>query len=101
MIIVWTGLGWLVLVTAVVGIFIDNALIRAIPNETWPHLLSGSFAAVMLFALGWLLNRRPRQTNSRDRVEFQNRVSHTLYYIPIEYWSAVAFVAGLLATLKK
>ena len=77
MFVVWNGLGCLVIPVGAVA-----------------------FTSLALLGLGWLLNRR--QTFGQDQLgnAVQVKEDHSLYWIPVQYWSGIVAAVGFLLILK-
>ena len=101
MIVIWNGLGCLVIPVVVVGILLAGAIHQFAPHQRWLQLVAVAFTSSALFGLGWLLNRRPAGYG-RDEWGRPVQVSeaHSLYWVPVQYWSAIVAVAGVLWILS-
>ncbi len=101
MFIVWNGLGFLVIPVVIVGAVLGGAIAEFEPNARWPRMIAVLGTALGLFGLGLILNR-PRIVG-QDR--FGNAISanedHSLYWIPVQYWSAITLVIGTIIVFKK
>ena len=101
MIVIWNGLGCLVIPVVVVGVMLAYAIHDFAPNQPGLKLIAVAFTSAALFGLGWLLNRRPA---SYGRDEWghpvQIKEDHTLYWVPVQYWSGIVAVAGILWILS-
>jgi len=99
--IIWNGLGFLVIPVVIIGAVLGGAIAQFEPNVRWPRMIAVIGTALGLFGLGLILNR-PRVVG-QDR--FGNAVSakedHSLYWIPVQYWSAIALVVGTIIVFKK
>ena len=100
MFVVWNGLGCLVIPVIVVGVILAGAIRRSAPNQKWPQLVAVAFTSLALVGLGYLLNRR--QTLGRDQWgnEVQVKEEHSLYWIPVQYWSVIVALAGVVLVFK-
>lgn len=100
MFIVWNGLGFLVLPVVIIGVVVGGAIAQFEPNVRWPRMIAVLGTALGLFGLGLVLNRP--KVIGQDR--FGNAVTakedHSLYWIPVQYWSAIALVAGTILVFK-
>ena len=66
MIVIWNGLGCLVIPVVIVGVHARRARSASShPNQRWLQLVAVAFTSLALIGLGWLLNRR--QTLGQDR----------------------------------
>lgn len=100
MFIVWNGLGFLVLLLVIIGVVVGNAIAQATP-EKWPRMFAVIGTALATLGLGVLLNRK--QVVGRD--PWGNAVTangnHSLYWIPMQYWSAIILVAGTILVFRR
>ena len=101
MFIVWSGLGFLVIPVVIIGAVAGGAIAEFEPNARWPRMIAVLGTALALFGLGLLLNRK--QLVGRD--QYGNAVvasaGHSLYWIPVQYWSAITLVIGTILVFKK
>jgi uncharacterized membrane protein len=99
--IVWNGLGCLVIPICIVGGVVCAAIADFEPNAKWPRLIAVLGTALAVFGLGLVLNRP--QTVGRDA--WGNAITatenHSLYWIPVKYWSAIVLVIGTILVFKK
>jgi hypothetical protein len=93
-IVFWNGLGFIALLVIVLGVLLMQLAGQLRPNERWPQLLLVLATSVSLFGIGWALNRRRVVAWDRRGNTIQNREKHSLYWIPVEYWSAIFLAAG-------
>jgi hypothetical protein len=100
MFVIWNGLGCLVIPVIIVGVLLAGAIREFAPNQKWLQLVAVAFTSLALFGLGWLLNRR--QTFGQDAWgnAVQVKEDHSLYWIPVRYWSGIVAVVGVLLILK-
>jgi hypothetical protein len=98
-IIIWNGYGWLVLVLIFLCGILGTALEPLDPGRRWPRCVAMAITALVLFVLGWLLNRR-RTYDPWDAPPIDDRVKHTFYWIPVEYWSGIAVLCMLIYAIK-
>ena len=100
MFIVWNGLGCLVIPVVIVGVILGGAIREFAPNQRWLQLIAVAFTSLALVGLGYLLNRR--QTLGRDQWgnSATAREDHSLYWIPVQYWSAIVAVLGVIVVFK-
>jgi uncharacterized protein YneF (UPF0154 family) len=102
MIIVWKGLGWLVLVLGILGGILGTALQRHLaPEQLWPRYVGMGIAAVAILILGWFLNRRQTHDPWDGPPPVDNRLIHSLYWIPVEYWSGIVMLMVMIYGFKK
>jgi len=100
MFVVWNGLGCLVIPVVIVGVLLAGAIREFAPNQKWLQLGAVAFTSLAILGLGWLLNRR--QTFSQDQWgnAVQVKEDHSLYWIPVQYWSGIVAVVGFLLIVK-
>jgi hypothetical protein len=105
--IIWTRAGFLALLipflcalamnVAVDGAFKDDHYYK---DHGWPKLLACLLGGGVL----WPLGRRLNQTDERqlldmetgEVVRFQSGGGHTLFFIPVEYWSFIVAAFGVV-----
>ena len=101
MFIIWNGLGFLVIPVVIIGAVAGTAIAQFEPNVRWPRMIAVLGTALALFGLGLILNRS--QPVGRDA--WGNTVTstsdHSLYWIPVQYWSAIVLVIGSIIVFKK
>ena len=101
MFIVWNGLGFLVIPVVIIGAVTGTAIADFEPNARWPRMFAVLGTALTLYGLGLLLNRK----HLVGRDQYGNAVvasaGHSLYWIPVQYWSAIALVIGTNLVFKK
>ncbi|AMV28242.1 hypothetical protein VT84_27795 [Gemmata sp. SH-PL17] len=101
MFIVWSGLGFLVIPIVIIGVVTAGAIAQFEPNVRWPRMVAVPTTAIATLGLGVLLNRK--KVIGRDA--WGNAVTanegHSLYWIPIQYWSAIIFVIGTILVFKR
>lgn len=100
MIFIWNGLGCLVIPVVVVGVMLALAIRDFAPNQPWLQLVAVAFTSLALLGLGWLLKRRPNyvQDNWGNRLQVQE--DHSLYWVPVQYWSGIVAALGVLWILS-
>jgi hypothetical protein len=107
--IIWSGLGFLVLVIVLVSSFALNLAFDALAGNgyygqhEWPFALSLLVAAVVCWFLGSALNGRGSRTvvDKLTGQEFDlNRSNHSLFFIPMHIWAPILAVIGLVVLLK-
>jgi hypothetical protein len=105
MILVWQRLGCLAFLVPVVVIVLCNTLIpmaagndpeTAAGVKKWSAVAGCFLAGVGLWPLGAWMNRKTRTVEadpiSGDPVVVEDGGGHTLFWIPVQYWS-IAWVA--------
>ena len=100
MFIVWNGLGFLVLPLMIIGVVVAGSIAQETPAR-WPLMFAVVVTALATLGLGLFLNRK--QVVGRD--SWGNAVTaagnHSLYWIPVQYWSAIILIAGTVLVLRK
>jgi ribose/xylose/arabinose/galactoside ABC-type transport system permease subunit len=100
MILIWSGLGFLVLPILVVGGLLFQSIADHDPRTRWPRMIAVLGTALALAGLGLLLNR-PRVVGHD---QFGNAVTHSgnhsLYWIPVQYWGAIVLIFGTYFVFK-
>lgn len=101
MIVIWNGFGCLVIPVIILGAVAVGVIAQAEPNARWPRMIAVLGTSLLLFGLGIALNR-PKVVG-QDR--FGNAVAasedHSLYWIPVQYWSAITLIIGTILVFKK
>jgi protein-S-isoprenylcysteine O-methyltransferase Ste14 len=101
MFVVWNGLGCLVIPLVVIGAVAAGAIAEFEPNARWPRMVAVVGTALATLGLGLLLNRK--QVVGRDR--WGNAVTanadHSLYWVPVQYWSAIILLIGIVLVFRK
>jgi|GEM_PF-4466574 len=64
------------------------------PHAVWPRLLIVLGASLVLFGLSFLLKRPCVVGRDRAGNEITRAPEHSLYWIPLEYWSVVVLLFG-------
>jgi hypothetical protein len=91
MIIISNGFGFLVLVLAVLWLLLDRLIAEAVPGDRWMRTLGLLGVCSVIAAIGFVLNRkRPSQYGDPGP-------PHSLYWIPMEYWSIIVLALGATA----
>ncbi|MCA9402669.1 MAG: hypothetical protein KC897_02710 [Candidatus Omnitrophica bacterium] len=104
MLIIWRGWGWIVIAIAVAAFLGAEWVVETVTgderyyqNHEWTKHLAVAAACFVTMFTGFYLNhfRRLRRDELTGEVTALYP-AHTLYYIPIEYWSLiiVIFFAG-------
>jgi hypothetical protein len=100
MIIIWNGYGWLVLVFMFLGGSFGLALQPLAPGQLWPRYVGMGIAAFAILILGWFLNHRKTYDPWDGPPQVDDRVKHTLYWIPVEYWSGIVVLLVIIYGFK-
>ena len=107
MLIVWRGYGWLVPVVVFGAFILAQISVDALYGEgfykanTWPKHVGTITAAVLLGGLGYFLNyvRRAWLVDEDTGEVIGKAPSHSLFFVPVEYWSVITLVIFLSTTL--
>ena len=111
--IIWSGWGFLVAVIGFGCLMLSELSVEAAMKDDryyqehgWPKLVAFLAAAIIVWPLGRLLNRRRQDRelidpNTGERVVLQSGGNHSLFFIPIEYWAAVFAALGLVFLFVK
>jgi uncharacterized membrane protein YfcA len=103
--IIWKGWGILaVLITVAIVILVDFVTgsiygdTRYYDNHNWPKGLALLLAAIPVYFVGVYLNSRPGRAmiDKATGREVMLRRSHSLFFIPMEYWGVVLLIAGIV-----
>jgi ribose/xylose/arabinose/galactoside ABC-type transport system permease subunit len=99
--VVWNGLGCLVIPVVIIGVVAGTAIAQFEPNARWPRMIAVLGTALALFGLGLILNRRQPVGQDRWGNVVTAQEDHSLYWIPVQYWSAIVLVIGTILVFKK
>lgn len=81
--IIWRGAGILVLVIAFGSCILTQLALGGVyTQQGWPKFVALSIGAVIVFFSGRALNR-------------DDRTGHSLFFIPMEYWSVLMIAMGV------
>jgi len=96
MIIIWRGFGWSIPVIVFGAFIFFQTALNAIYGEgfyesyEWPKMAAIILSSLLVASLGYLLNYRKRQVIvDPESGKKQNSPSHTLFFIPIEFWALI------------
>lgn len=104
--IIWQGLGFLVVVIAIAAFIVAQIALDAIfgtnffISTPWAKAVWGIVAAIPIWLIGYKLNnRKGRLLIDPDTNQEVNLVKrHTLFWIPMQYYAPVFFALGILMT---
>lgn len=103
--IIWSGLGFLIPIIGFGCLLLGEAVTESLFQDTsyyqnhgWPKLAGLLIAAALVHLLGTALDRRPGRTmiDKATGQEVTLRGSHSLFFIPMKYWSYVFGALGVL-----
>ena len=97
MLIVWRGYGWLVPVIIFGALALSQLSVDALYGDgfykanTWPKQAGTVAGAILIGALGYFLNhvRRAYLVDEETGEPVGKAPSHSLFFIPVEYWSVI------------
>ena len=114
MIIIWRGLGGLVILIGIVAAVAANVVASSInydsnyfAHHAWLQALTLGVAGVLSWITGRYVNSRPGRpvTNSQTGQTVIEKPYHHLMFIKMEYWGLIYFAAGImvlvLAAIKR
>ena len=101
MFVVWNGLGCLVIPVVIVGVVAGTAIAQFEPNVRWPRMIAVLGTALAIFGLGLVLERRQPVGQDARGNTFTVTEDHSLYWIPVKYWSLIALVGGTIIVFFK
>lgn len=99
--IIWNGLGFLVLPLLINGAVAGTAIAEFEPNVRWPRMFAVVGTALATLGLGLLLNRKQVVGQDRWGNAMTASADHSLYWIPVQYWSAIILIAGTILVFRK
>lgn len=112
-VIVWTRLGFLVLVIAFAAFLSTEWIVEAAnadpsyyQNNGWPKIVASVVGGSLVSLLGFYLNRK---IDSRELVDpktgermlFTTGGGHTFFFIPMQYWGPIIVVFGFVMAFNK
>ena len=100
MLFVWRGYGWLVPVIGFGALVLSQLAIDAYYGDgfytanAWPKYVASGFAALLIGPLGIYLNhiKRKNLIDPETGEVLGKAPSHSLFFIPIEYWAVIIVV---------
>jgi hypothetical protein len=100
--IIWRGLGWLIPIIFIAVLVLSQWGLDAALGENyytqndWPKMFAISLVVVCIAALGYFLNHKKRVIIVDEATgKSQKEPSHTLFFIPIEYWAIIISVVSV------
>ncbi len=103
--VIWNGLGVLVVVTGFLGFYIADLLFSKITgNEQfvmengWAGLVAMLTSAALTYGLHLLLRKQKGRVviDKETGQEETLRPTHSLFFIPVKFWPAVYGVLGII-----
>lgn len=97
MVVIWRGYGWLVPVLVFGAFLVSQVVVDTIYGDgfykanDWPKYTATVTGALIVAALGYLLNYKWRRelVDEETGQPAGKAPSHTLFFIPVEYWSVI------------
>jgi hypothetical protein len=108
--IIVSGWGWLVLVIGLASYLLMALAVEAVFQDwnyfelhTWPKSAALWLAAIPLWPLGRYLNRpEEAERNEETQKQILERLArNSLFFIPIEAWSLIFLLAGVVLLLVR
>jgi uncharacterized integral membrane protein len=109
MFFIWKGWGVLALIIPIFFIFIVQFVTNFIfgqdfyQHSDWTLSLVLILSAVSAYFIGIKLNSKPPRVlidkESGDEIEFKQ--THSMFWIPLEYWGFIMFGLGVFVFFKK
>ena len=106
--IIWQGLGFLAVVIPFAVLVLTQLGVDGVAGKgyytahDWAHVLAILIAAPAVAALGYYLNHRPGKIvidpETNQKIELRRR--HTLFWIPMEYWSVLVLALGVVMMFR-
>lgn len=103
--IIWKGLGFLILLLSFGSLVLTEVLTRAFfPQEPhyyqthgWPKLAAFWFAALLVYLLSRLPAAQPGEVTVDNGAGIQYRYLrvHHLFFIPLAYWTYILLMLGI------
>jgi len=100
--LIWKGLGFLVVVIAFVGMFASQFIFDKLfgsgyyEAQAWPKMAGCVAGAVAIWFLGTYLNSRPGRVfiDKQTGQEVLYKKRHDLFFIPMQWWSIIWLIGG-------
>jgi len=110
--VIWSRWGLLVVVILVAGFVASQVFVSAVfqdqqyyQSHAWPKAAGAWAAAVVLWPLGRYMNRvEHRQLwdlHANRAVTLRTGGGHTLFFLPMEYWSILCVLLGVALLFMK
>lgn len=105
--IIWQGFGWLIAVFCFGCLMITEMCVNGAMHDRnyyethgWPKLLGFWIAAGVSWPLGRSMSREAQQKATNPEtgkaIVIPSQETHTLFFIPVQYWWAVFLVLGVV-----
>ena len=108
MILVWRGLGILVVVAAFASLVVTESVTEFMLGDDtyyqahgWPRLVALFVAGAASWRLGTYLNKRPGRVllDKGTGHEVLLKPDHSLFFIRMEYWGPILVLLGIVSVL--
>lgn len=107
MLVIWRGYGWLVPILVFTGLILSQLSVNALfgdefyKSHDWPKYVGVGLGSFFVALLGYYLNymKRPIEFDEETGQTLRRGPSHTLFFIPIEYWAVISIALFSLAFL--
>lgn len=107
--VIWSGLGYLVLVILLADSLLIQLISGALTNNSRYFqensmllVLSLWLSSAIIYFLGrWLNSRKAKiyiDKETGQEIKIQN--NHRLFFIPMQYWGLLTFIGGLVIFIK-
>ena len=109
MFVIWKGWGILAVIIPIVFILIVELLVNAVFGEgfyqksSWTLSLVLMLSAVLIYIVGIKLNGKKGKIviDKESGEEMELKSTHSLFWIPLQYWGFVMFALGVWAFVAK
>ena len=107
--IIWSGLGFLVVVIVFVSSLLAEVLTETITGNDnlyqqnpIPLIVSLLFSSILIYFLGKWLNTRKAKTyiDKETGEEILLKNNHGLFFIQMEYWGIIIFLIAIVLLIK-
>jgi ribose/xylose/arabinose/galactoside ABC-type transport system permease subunit len=100
MFIVWNGLGIVVLPIIIIGAIAGVSIAQFAPNSHWLLMIAVIGTSLAIFGFSLILHRS-RPVGYARGGKFTMSEDHSLYWIPVKYWSLITLVIGTILVFRK
>ena len=108
--IVWQGFGFLVLIVAIAALALMEYVVRTLTADAfyynthgWPKLVAFWIAAAAIYGIARFFESRPGRvmTDKQTGQQVVLRQAHSLFFVPMKYWTFVFLALGLVIFFTK
>jgi hypothetical protein len=112
-VIVWTRLGFLVLVIAFAAFLSTEWIVEALnadqsyyQNNGWPKIMASVVGGALISLVGFYLNRTKDDRELVDprtgeRMVFTTGGGHTFFFVPMQFWGPIIVIFGIVMAFTK